>query len=129
MTDLAMSRRAVTRALFLSTTIAASTVASAATGLTCLPTRAFPAALAEYRKARADFDRIAEEGDDKGADVAGNISDRAFEAMLRAPSRHAADIAIKIETLIFEYTDCIMDEDRLALISQDARRLHGEDVA
>lgn len=130
MSELHSSRRDAMCALaILPTILAAPAAASAATGLTCLPTRAFPAALAKYRKARADFDRIAEEGDDKGADVAGNISDRAFEAMLRAPSRHAADIAIKIETLIFEYTDCIMDEDRLALISQDARRLHGEDVA
>lgn len=129
MHEVATSRRDAMRALAILPTIIIAPAARAATGLACLPTSAFPAALTEYRKAPADFERIAAAGDDNAAEIAGNVSDRAFEAMLRAPSRNAADIATKIETLIFEYEDCIMDEDRLALIGQDARRLHGEGVA
>lgn len=83
----------------------------------------FPAALAEYRQARSEFERIAESGDDDASDVAGNVSDAAFEAMLKAPARHGADLATKLEILLFEYADCILDEDRLRLIVTDARRL------
>lgn len=104
--------------------LAAALVSSVALAAPAIATPSpFPAALAEYRHARSEFERIASIGDDDAANVAGNVSDAAFEAMLTAPARHGADLATKLEILMFEYTDCILDEDRLRLIVTDARRL------
>jgi hypothetical protein len=79
--------------------------------------------LAEYRRCRADFDRIMYEDDADACTVAGNVSDRAFEKMLAAPAANMGDIATKLELLSFEYADCEFDEKRVAMIARDARRL------
>lgn len=124
MDTLTPSRRNVMRALAAVTT-GLPTLAYASPVFAPAPalSSAFPKALAEYRHARSEFERIAEISDDDASNVAGNVSDAAFEAMLKAPARHGSDLATKLEILLVEYTDCILDEDRLQLIVIDARRL------
>ena len=125
MSEVSTSRRAVMRALAIIPSIIATPSVASSFGIICTPT-AFPAALAAYRHAREDFERIAELGDDDAANIASNIADDAFEAMLKAPARSAADIAIKLDVLLVEYLDCVMDEERVRLIADDARRMAGE---
>lgn len=113
------------RRTFLTGIAVASIAAPAAAQTFVCATSPLEGALAEYRHARAEFERIAEFGDDDATTRAGGISDDAFEAMLKAPARNGADIATKLEILQFEYVDCVLDEERLHLIIVDARRLSG----
>lgn len=129
MTDLALSRRAVTCALVLSSAIASPAVASAAPIMICAPAGAFQQALIEYRHARAEFDRSMHLPDDDACTLAGNASDDAFERMLLAPAGSIADIATKLEIALVEYEGCDFDEKRLAMIAKDVRRLAGEGAA
>lgn len=80
----------------------------------------FERALAAYRHERKAFD-VAR------TDAEGNAAcehiDCAFLRLLKAPARNGADIAAKIDAFLVEYEDSIMDEDRLKLIAEDARRL------
>lgn len=124
MNTVTSSRRNVMRALAaLSTGLPTLAYATPVFATTPSVSDAFPKAVAEYRYARSEFERIAEIGDDDASEVAGNVSDAAFEAVLKAPARDGGDLATKLEILLFEYTDCILDEDRLRLIVADARRL------
>lgn len=55
----------------------------------------------------------------------GEASDRALDALLRMPAPDVAGIALKLDTYTREYADCPIDAQRLALVTDDARRLAG----
>ena len=87
----------------------------------------FQDAVAAYRRARDEYERICRKGDDEAGRTACTATDKAFEGMLRVPSETVADIATKLETMIFEYQESTWDEDRCRLIADDARRLSGRE--
>lgn len=116
------------RSFIASLVLAPLAIATPATAaiLVCAESSPFEAALADYRHARAEYDRIAELNDFDTSKVAGSASDTALHRMLEVPARNVADVATKLEILMFEYEDCEMDGPRMALIAKDARRLAGE---
>lgn len=134
MHEVATSRRAVMRALALTPIIIAPALKAAPTdainapvnSMTKADNTAFAVALAEYRSARAAFDRSMHQPDADACTLAGNASDDAFERMLLAPAGSIADIATKLEIALVEYEGCDFDEKRLAMIATDVRRLAGE---
>ncbi|SEQ47612.1 hypothetical protein [Sphingobium sp. YR768] len=114
------------RRTFLTGLALASIAAPAAAQTLVCTASPFAVALAEYRSARAVFDRSMHLPDADACTLAGNASDDAFERMLLAPASSIADIATKLEIALVEYEGCDFDEKRLAIIAKDVRRLAGE---
>lgn len=109
------------RRTLLAAALVAPVAVAAPTALAATSTE-FERALAEYRSARRSFNNPIP---DDVSMAACERLDATFEILLRTPSRHAGDLATKIEILIAEYDESIIDEDRLRLVALDARALSG----
>ena len=127
MPDLALSRRAVTGALCLTPMIAVPATAAPASDL--------PAMIARYWELMAEYERhpvhsiLMADPAYPAANADSKVQRaRAEDQMMRilkTPSRSGRDIGMKLDMILKDYEDCILPEDLIAIVAQDASSMGG----